>query len=109
MFLLFGMKQCVLDENIRLMPALPQPDAVHSKYLTILSRRDLGYFGIDAKQVISPCHVIVESNGKIFKVVKDQLVGGGMYIVHTMGPKKPYPSKTFYYSNYDPHRRCLFL
>ena len=25
--------QCVLDENIRLMPALPQPDAVHSKYI----------------------------------------------------------------------------
>ena len=23
--------QCVLDENIRLMPALPQPDAVHSR------------------------------------------------------------------------------
>ena len=60
--------QCVLDENIRLMPASPQPDAVHGKYLTILSRRDLGYFGIDAKQVISPFHVIVESNGKIFKV-----------------------------------------
>ena len=57
----------ILDYNV--MPDLPHTDAVHNKYLTILSRQELGAFGIDAKQVISQFHVMVESDGKIYKVI----------------------------------------
>ena len=64
--------QTVLEENICVMPELPHIDAVHSKYLTILSPQELKCFGVDARQVISPFHVLVESKGKIFKVVTDK-------------------------------------
>ena len=61
----------ILDYNIDMMPDIPHTDAVHNKYLTILSRQELGAFGIDAKQVISQFHVMVESDGKIYKVITD--------------------------------------
>ena len=61
----------VLDDNIDNLPVLPDVGDVHKDYLIILSPRQLEEFEGGAKQVISQHHVMVESNGKIFKVVNE--------------------------------------
>ena len=63
--------QLVLDYNIASLPILPPSHAVYDKYLTLLSCQDLATFGRNAKQITSPFHVMVECDGKIYKIITD--------------------------------------
>ena len=66
----------VLDDNIDNLPILPDVGDVHKDYSIILSPRQLEEFEGGAKQVKSQHHVMVESNGKLFKIVnnKDEML-----------------------------------